>query len=47
MHTQSGKMDKNHAMHVSPVPPEMITFAHLDGIDTKYGQIYKNFNDEA
>ena len=25
----------------------MIVFAPLDGIDTKYGQIYKNINDEA
>ena len=25
----------------------MIAFAPLDGIGTKYGQIYKNINDEA
>ena len=46
-HTRSGNTDKKHAMHINPVPPEMIAFAPLDGIDTKYGQIYTNINDEA
>ena len=34
-------MDKNHVIHIIPVPPEIIAFAPLDVIDTKYGQIYK------
>ena len=46
-HTRSSKMEKNHSMHICPVPQEMIAFAPLDGIDTKYGQIYKNINYEA
>ena len=40
-------MYKKHVMHISSVPQEMIVFAPLDGIDTKYGHIYKNINDEA
>ena len=40
-------METKHAMHISPVTQEMIAFAPLDDIDTKYGQIYKNINDEA
>ena len=46
-HTRSVNMEKKHAMNIRPVPPEMIAFAPLDGIDTEYGQIYKNINDEA
>ena len=39
--TRYGNMEKKHTMHISPMPPEMIASANLDGIDTKYGEIYK------
>ena len=44
---RSVKMYKKHDMHISPVPQYMLEFAPLGSIDTKYGQIYKNINDEA
>ena len=46
-HTRSYKLNKKHAMNISLITPELIAFATLGGIDTKYGQIYKNINDEA
>ena len=34
-------------MHLQPIPPEILSFALLDGTDSHYGQIYRNINDEA
>ena len=46
-HTTSGKLDKKHTMHLQPVLPELLSFAPLDGVDTRYGQLYRNVNDAA
>ena len=34
-------------MHMSPVPPNMQAFAPLDGVDSRYGQLYRTINSEA
>ena len=46
-HSTSGKVDKRHAMHLSPVPPELIAFSPLDGADTRYGQLWSTISDKA
>ena len=46
-HTHSGKLDKTHAMHLQPAPPELLSFAPLNGTDTRYGQLYCTINDET
>ena len=46
-HTHSGKLDKKHNIHLQPVPPELLSFAPLGGIDTRYGQLYRNINNGA
>ena len=34
-------------MHMSPVPPDMQDFAPLDGVDSRYGQLYRPINSDA
>ena len=46
-HCQSKRVDKRHAMDLSPVPPEMVAFAPLDGPDTRYGQLYRGISNDA
>ena len=33
-HTASGQIDKKHAMHITPMPQELVSFAPLDDVDT-------------
>ena len=46
-HVASGRMDKKHAMHLSPMPYELVPFAPVDGVDTRYGQLHKGIDDKA
>ena len=46
-HCQYGRVDKHHAMDVSPVPPELVAFAPLNGPDTRYGQLYRGISNDA
>jgi hypothetical protein len=46
-HTVTKKTTTKHAMHMSPVPPDMQAFAPLDGVDSRYGQLYRPINSEA
>ena len=32
---------------MSPVPPDMQAFAPLDGVDSRYGQLYRPINSDA
>ena len=46
-HTISKKITVKHAMHMSPVPPNMQAFAPLDGVASRYGQLYRRINRDA
>jgi hypothetical protein len=35
--------DKKHASNLSPYPPELMPFQPLDGADSHYSQLYKQF----
>jgi hypothetical protein len=35
--------DKEHASNLLPYPPELIPFQPLDGVNSRYSQIYKQF----
>ena len=37
----SKRRDKKHASDLSPYPPELIPFQPVDGLDNRYGQLYK------
>ena len=41
-HNRTGKLGKKHAMHLQPIPEELLAFAPLDGTDSRFGQLYKN-----
>ena len=45
-HTVSKKVTIKHAIHMSPVPPDMQAFAPLDGVDSRYGQLYRPINSD-
>ena len=46
-HLFSKKVTKKHAMHTSPVPPNMQSFALLDGVNSRHGQLYHSINHDA
>lgn len=46
-HSTSGKIDKFHNRDLSPVPKELITFAPIDGPDTRYGQLNRPLSEDA
>jgi hypothetical protein len=46
-HTLSGKVDKFHASHLSPVPHALVPFAPIDGRDHRFGQIHRPLRDDA
>ena len=46
-HCESGKIDKRHAMDLSPVPPELQAVTPVDGPDNRYGQLYHNITKDA
>ena len=43
-HITSKKVTSKHAMHMSPVPPNIQAFVLLDSVDSRYGQIYCQIN---
>ena len=45
-HCRTNRIDKRHAMHLSPLPPELTAFRALDGADSRYGQLYKGITDD-
>ena len=36
-----------HAMYLSPMPPKLVAFPHVNGADTLYGQLYRNVSNDA
>jgi hypothetical protein len=46
-HTASGKIDKFHAAHLSPVPQELVPYSPVDGPDNRFGQIHKPLSPDA
>ena len=46
-HQLTNVTGKQHAEHLSPMPPELIPFLPVDGDDTQYGQIYQNTSNKA
>ncbi|KAL3785603.1 hypothetical protein HJC23_004751 [Cyclotella cryptica] len=46
-HTVSGKIDKFHASHLSPVPPGLVPFAPVDGPDHHFRQLHRPLHDDA
>ena len=43
----SKKVSKKHAMHITPVPPNMQAFAPLNGADPRYSQLYHHTTNKA
>ena len=43
-HVTSGRVKKKHTMHISPVPDELVSFAPVDGVDTRYGRLHRGID---
>ena len=46
-HELTGAVSKRHAAWLSPMPPELVPYAPVDGPDSRYGQLYKPLSGDA
>ena len=46
-HCESGRLDKCHAIDLSPVPPELQASTPVDRPGNHYGQLYRNITKDA
>ena len=46
-HSNTGKVDKFHASHLSPIPKELVPYGPVDGPDNQFGQLNKPLSTEA